>query len=363
MSTDRITESHMRLFFAVPLSPSLAARIAGWRDALRLPRVAAPVPASNMHVTLAFLGDVPRDEVPALLRIGARVAAREARGDLVLDRVNCWRNGVLHLAPSANGDEREGRFRRRSNSGPPVKTPPSLSRFKRLSVSSHPADTAPIRIPSTSPESSHATSPISPITPLSSTSYPPSSPSPTETTLTSMSSTRSIDYPPNPLAAYTLAAALAAELEAEGVPFDKREFSAHLTLARRAERVRARARFRIPVTSLVLYVSRTDERGVAYTALGEWSLTGDGSPRMAAEGARIMAGEGTAGTREGNGKGNGERVRPQAEGGGRGSSSGCTEAGRAGEERQGVSVDSVGEVDTELTRILGISEVSEAQEV
>ncbi|CAK9786408.1 hypothetical protein CC85DRAFT_305403 [Cutaneotrichosporon oleaginosum] len=338
MSTDRITESHMRLFFAVPLSPGLAARIAGWRDALRLPRVAAPVPASNMHITLAFLGDVPQETVPTLLRLGARVAARSARGDLVLDRVHCWRNGVLHLAPSATG-ERERRFRQRSNSGPPVKTPPSLNRFKRLSVSSRLSDEiVPLSMPSTA-ESSHCTSPVSPLSPIGG----PPSPSPTETTLTSVSSTRSVDYPPNPLAVHALAAALAAELEAAGIGFDKREFSAHLTLARRAEQVRARARFRVPITSLVLYVSRTDDRGVAYTALGEWLLRGDGS-------ARSSPGEGA---------GDGEEV--SQEGAGSRRSSGCSdevnEMDRLRRERQLIDAHAaIDEVNTALTRILGISE-------
>lgn len=339
MSTDRVAESAestMRLFFAVPFSPSLAARIAEWRDALRLPRVAAPVPAADMHITLAFLGDVPRDGVPALLRLGARVASREARGELVLDRVHCWRNGVLHLAPSAKGHDGEGRFHRRSNPGLPVKTLPSQNRFQCLSDSQGAAAPNPTAISSTSPNSS------SPISHLSTGSYPPTSISPTETNLGSIPSTNSLDEQTNLLAVQALAAALAAELKAEDVPFDKRKFSAHVTLARRAERVRARAHFRVPVTSLVLYVSQADERGVGYTALGEWQLRGGRTRRMSAE------------------EGNWEKVKADEEKGNAGQRRGsCLEEGNAadrGKEGQLVDVDSVDEVDTELKRILGVSD-------
>ncbi|BEI81280.1 hypothetical protein CcaverHIS002_0204400 [Cutaneotrichosporon cavernicola] len=206
----------MRLFFAVPLSPSLAARIAGWRDTLRLPRVAAPVLASNMHITLAFLGNVPCEQVPALLRLGARVAAREARGELVLDRVHCWRNGVLHLAPSPKEDERARLARQRSNPAPPIKTPPSLNRFKSLSISSHPDGSTPSPTTSTPAIYRGSTGRTFPVSPGSSTSNEPPSPSTTETTLTSVSSTSSIDNPPDQLSVHALAAALKGRARGRG---------------------------------------------------------------------------------------------------------------------------------------------------
>ncbi|BEJ04623.1 hypothetical protein CcaverHIS641_0204400 [Cutaneotrichosporon cavernicola] len=348
----------MRLFFAVPLSPSLAARIAGWRDTLRLPRVAAPVLASNMHITLAFLGNVPCEQVPALLRLGARVAAREARGELVLDRVHCWRNGVLHLAPSPKEDERARLARQRSNPAPPIKTPPSLNRFKSLSISSHPDGSTPSPTTSTPAIYRGSTGRTFPVSPGSSTSNEPPSPSTTETTLTSVSSTSSIDNPPDQLSVHALAAALRAELEAEGVHFDDREFSAHLTLARRAAHVRGRARFRVPITSLVLYVSRTDGRHVAYTALGEWPLTREGSQRMTGEKWRRTQEKGRIVAREGKGEKMGIVNDVVQVGGESRESHGHVLEGKAEEGSLLLTADFAGEVDTELSRILGIPESS-----
>ncbi|MBF3346235.1 RNA 2',3'-cyclic phosphodiesterase, partial [Pseudomonas aeruginosa] len=47
----------LRLFFALPCPPPLAERIGRWRDDRPLP--GRQVATANLHLTLAFLGQVP----------------------------------------------------------------------------------------------------------------------------------------------------------------------------------------------------------------------------------------------------------------------------------------------------------------
>lgn len=53
---------------------------------------------ANLHLTLAFLGQVPSARLEALLDMAAAIEA--APFDLCLDRLLRWRNGILLLAPS-----------------------------------------------------------------------------------------------------------------------------------------------------------------------------------------------------------------------------------------------------------------------
>lgn len=89
-------QQSLRLFFALDCPPHLAAAIAAWRTGLQLPGRA--VAASKLHLTLAFLGQValPRVVEAQALAANLQVAAFE----LHLDRLGCFRNGLLYLAPS-----------------------------------------------------------------------------------------------------------------------------------------------------------------------------------------------------------------------------------------------------------------------
>lgn len=86
----------LRLFFALPCPPSLAERIGRWRDDRPLP--GRQVATANLHLTLAFLGQVSSARLEALLDMAAAIEA--APFDLCLDRLLRWRNGILLLAPA-----------------------------------------------------------------------------------------------------------------------------------------------------------------------------------------------------------------------------------------------------------------------
>jgi 2'-5' RNA ligase len=91
-----------RLFLALWPDPAVRAALCGWRDAWTWPRGASPVHADKLHVTLHFLGDVPRERLPALVAgfavPFAPFALRFARGAL-------WHNGIAVLEPSSEPPE------------------------------------------------------------------------------------------------------------------------------------------------------------------------------------------------------------------------------------------------------------------
>lgn len=88
-----------RLFFA--LVPSAAVRAAFGdlaRNVARRSRGRA-VSSDHLHLTLAFLGDVPANALPALHQVGDGMP--RAGGVLVFDALGAWRaSGVAWAAPS-----------------------------------------------------------------------------------------------------------------------------------------------------------------------------------------------------------------------------------------------------------------------
>jgi 2'-5' RNA ligase len=87
-----------RLFLALwPDEPALDAIVA-WQAAFGWPPAARPSVGAALHVTLHFLGDVPRARLPEL--------ALALRGpvepfDLVLDAATVWPGGIAVLEPTA----------------------------------------------------------------------------------------------------------------------------------------------------------------------------------------------------------------------------------------------------------------------
>ena len=88
----------MRLFLAIQLSPAVREALLTAQDALRRQGRGSFPPPENLHLTLAFLGQVPSARLEALLDMAAAIEA--APFDLCLDRLLRWRNGILLLAPS-----------------------------------------------------------------------------------------------------------------------------------------------------------------------------------------------------------------------------------------------------------------------
>lgn len=101
VSTDRRTTPPptQRVFLALWLPPALADTLS--RTARELTRGSGgrPTRASTMHLTLAFVGDVPHEQVEALVRLVPAVQGSAFR--LTIDRVGAWRhNGIAWAGPS-----------------------------------------------------------------------------------------------------------------------------------------------------------------------------------------------------------------------------------------------------------------------
>lgn len=68
------SDSPLRLFFALGCPADLAGSICHWRDSLGIE--GRPVPAANLHLTLAFLGAQPASRLAALTQLGERLDAQ-----------------------------------------------------------------------------------------------------------------------------------------------------------------------------------------------------------------------------------------------------------------------------------------------
>jgi RNA 2',3'-cyclic 3'-phosphodiesterase len=84
----KASSASQRLFFALwPDDPQRQALLDVIRS-LRLEPTGRAVPADNLHVTLAFLGNVPANQLPALRTLGS--AGQCPEGGLVFDRLAWW---------------------------------------------------------------------------------------------------------------------------------------------------------------------------------------------------------------------------------------------------------------------------------
>ena len=85
-----------RLFLALWPGAGVREALLAWRDGWRWPRGAAPVPAGRLHLTLHFIGSVPRARLPELAD-GLRLPFRPF--DLQLGHPALWKYGIAVLEP------------------------------------------------------------------------------------------------------------------------------------------------------------------------------------------------------------------------------------------------------------------------
>jgi 2'-5' RNA ligase len=78
----------LRLFFALWPDPPLRAALAGIAAVLRGSCGGRLPPARNLHLTLAFLGDVPPSHLPELAALTAGIPLRPFT--VILDRIGWW---------------------------------------------------------------------------------------------------------------------------------------------------------------------------------------------------------------------------------------------------------------------------------
>ena len=90
-------EPLLRLFFALPCPTDCAARIEHWRSSLGIAGKA--VAASDLHLTLVFLGSQPAHQLPLLMALASSIRIPDFKLNLDL-----WPEGLLHLAPSHTPD-------------------------------------------------------------------------------------------------------------------------------------------------------------------------------------------------------------------------------------------------------------------
>lgn len=85
-----------RLFVALWPEPRVRVMLREWRDSWSWPQSASPVRTEQLHVTLHFLGNIPRVRVPELVhRIGVRFTPFE----LEFGHSELWHGGIAVLAP------------------------------------------------------------------------------------------------------------------------------------------------------------------------------------------------------------------------------------------------------------------------
>lgn len=89
--------THSRLFFALWPDDTARRRLAALVEEFHGLYGGRRVATSSLHITLAFLGETPNSQVPALEALAREVDA--AVFDLVLTVASAWGRGVFWLAP------------------------------------------------------------------------------------------------------------------------------------------------------------------------------------------------------------------------------------------------------------------------
>src|SRR5262249_51805896 len=89
-----------RLFFALVPAPDARRALSALATTVAAATGGRAPPPENLHLTLAFLGDVPQESVPAVLAIGARGSSVADPFALTFNRVGMFRGaGIAWVAP------------------------------------------------------------------------------------------------------------------------------------------------------------------------------------------------------------------------------------------------------------------------
>lgn len=91
-----LTPRPLRLFFALWPDEATRARLAGWARAVHRVSGGRMTPASNLHLTLAFLGSVRLEALPTIEGVAAAIAPPVFT--LVIDTPGCWRHNRIAWA-------------------------------------------------------------------------------------------------------------------------------------------------------------------------------------------------------------------------------------------------------------------------
>ncbi|AXF78455.1 RNA 2',3'-cyclic phosphodiesterase [Erwinia tracheiphila] len=87
-----------RLFFAISLPEESSTRIVAWRAQSFAREAGRPIASANLHLTLAFPGDVSHERSLALQRLAAKI--KQPGFVLTLDDAGHWpRSGIVWLGP------------------------------------------------------------------------------------------------------------------------------------------------------------------------------------------------------------------------------------------------------------------------
>jgi 2'-5' RNA ligase len=85
-----------RMFIALWPDPAVRDALREWRDGYAWPKSASPTRTEQLHVTLHFLGNIPRVRVPELAQ---GLAVPFAPFELEFGHPELWHGGIAVLAP------------------------------------------------------------------------------------------------------------------------------------------------------------------------------------------------------------------------------------------------------------------------
>lgn len=92
-----------RLFIALWPDEGVRSQLLAWQRTVRWPRGARQAAPPGLHVTLHFIGEVPRSRLPELT--SGLAVAPVPPFELVLDEFSVWHHGIAVMQPSAPAPE------------------------------------------------------------------------------------------------------------------------------------------------------------------------------------------------------------------------------------------------------------------